>query len=265
MSSALPDIPEVPEAPKVPEGPAAPEPGAGAGVGTADAGAESHAIAALSIRRLAPQILTGGVAPFVVYELGRHFGLADPTALALSALPPGVSVVASWAWRKRLDPIGLIALIAIVAGLVAMAFLNGNEVLFKVRESVVTGAFGFLCLVSLVLPVKPAMFVMGRALTGDATSGSDASEERVREFDALWEEPRARKVFVLLTLVWGIGLLGEACLRTSLVFVLSTGAFLAVTPALFWLVLGALLWFTVTYVRSSRRLAVSDAEAAPSG
>ena len=247
VSSPLPEGPEVSQVP---------EPG----VTAAEAGAESHAIAALSVRRLAPQILTGGVAPFVVYELGRHAGLSDPTALALSALPPAVSVVASWAWRKRLDPIGLIALIAIVSGLVAMAFLNGNEILFKVRESVVTGAFGLLCLVSLVLPVKPAMFVMGRALTGDVSSESDGSEERVREFDALWEEPRARKVFVLLTLVWGIGLLGEASLRTTLVFVLSTGAFLAVTPVLFWLVLGALLWFTVTYVRSSRRLAMLGGE-----
>lgn len=219
--------------------------------GTVD-GAESHALGALRLRTLGPQILTGGVAPFVVYEIGRHYGLADSIALALSAVPPALSVLGSWAWRRRLDPIGAVALISIVAGLVAMAFLNGNEVLFKMRDSVITGAFGLVCLVTLVAPVKPAMFVMGRALTGDA------DKDKVGEFDALWEEPRARRVFTVLTAVWGVGLVAEAAARAALIYVLSTGVFLAVTPVVFWVVLGSLIYFTVTYVRASRRRAALE-------
>ncbi|HUC37010.1 MAG TPA: VC0807 family protein [Acidimicrobiales bacterium] len=214
--------------------------------------AEDHAIGALSLRTLAPQILTGGVAPFVVYQIGRHFGLADDVALALSAVPPAVSVLVSWAWKRRLDPIGAIALISIVAGLAAMVFMNGSEVLFKMRESVVTGAFGVICLVSLVTPGKPAMFVMGRALT------ADAGKQHVAGFDELWEQPRARRVFILLTLVWGVGLVAEATVRALLVYALPTGTFLAVTPVLFWVVLGSLLYFTVTFVRSSRRRAAAE-------
>ncbi|MDE3087191.1 MAG: hypothetical protein KGJ77_10555, partial [Acidobacteriota bacterium] len=44
--------------------------------------AEDHAFGALNPSRLVTQVLTGGVAPLVVYEIGRHAGLADATALA---------------------------------------------------------------------------------------------------------------------------------------------------------------------------------------
>jgi hypothetical protein len=208
---------------------------------------ESHALGALSPRALAPQILTGGVAPFVVYQICRHAGVADATALALSSVPPALSVVGSWAWRKRLDPIGTIALMSIGAGLVSMAVFNGSELMLKMRESVITGLFGFVCLVSLVAPVKPAMFVMGRALTG----GADRS--RMVEFDALWDQPPARRVFVVLTAVWGVALVGEAGARAVLALTLSTGTFLAVTPVLGWSVIGALIYFTISYIRANRR------------
>ena len=227
------------------------------GDGSAAAGIESHALKALSLRTLGPQILTGGVAPFVVYQVGHHFGLADSVALSLSAVPPALSVMASWAVRRRLDPIGVVALISIVAGLSAMAVLNGNEVLFKMRDSVVTGAFGVICLVTLVAPVKPAMFTMGRALTADADKGS------VADFDALWDEPRARRVFTVLTAVWGVALVVESSVRATLIFALSTSAFLAIAPILFWIVLGSLIYFTVSYGRASRRALPLEGIAAP--
>ncbi|MHB8328536.1 MAG: VC0807 family protein [Acidimicrobiales bacterium] len=216
-------------------------------------GAEEHALGALSPRALAPQILTGGVAPLVAYELARHFGAADASALALSSVPPALAVAAEWVWRRRLNVIGAIALIGIVAGLVSMAFLNGNELLLKMRESVVTGAFGIVCLVTLVGPARPVMFYVGRALAG----GEDRS--RGAEFDALWEVPSGRRVFTVLTAMWGFGLVLEAGVRALLALELSTGPFLAVTPAVGWVVIGALIYLTVTYVRATRRRTV-DAE-----
>jgi hypothetical protein len=191
-------------------------------------------------------VLTGGVAPVAVYALCRHFGVSDGASLALSSVPPAVSVLASWAWRRRLDPIGLIALASIGAGLIAMAVLHGNELTLKLRESVVTGLFGVVCLVTLVTPGKPAIFVMGRALT------RSASPSNTDDFDALWELPEARRIFVVLTAAWGVGLVLEAGARTVLALVLPTGPFLAVTPVLGWAVIGGLIYFTITYVRARR-------------
>ena len=223
---------------------------------TTEAGPETHALGALSPRALAPQFLTGGVAPFLVYALCRHLGVPDSAALALSSIPPALSVLGSWAWRRRLDPIGLIALVSIGAGLAAMATLHGNELMLKIRESVVTGLFGVLCLLTLVLPVKPAMFVMGRALT----AGADRS--RLDEFDALWEAAEARRIFVVLTTVWGVALVLEAAVRAVLALTLATGPFLAVTPVVGWSVIGSLVYFTITYLRARRPSALAVGAAA---
>lgn len=219
--------------------------------------AEDHALGALNPSRLLTQALTGGVAPLVVYEIGRHAGLADATALAVSAVPPALSIVVEWAWRRVLNVIGAIVLVGILLGLAAVFVLHGNELLLKMRESVVTGLFGLVCLASLALPVRPALFHVGRALAGAG------DRERGREFAALWAEQRARRVFTVMTAAWGIGLLLEAGVRAALAAELSTGRFLTFSPVVGWVVIGSLLYWTITYTRASRARAEAEATAAP--
>ena len=221
----------------------------------ADGPPEDHAMAAMSPRALARQALTGGVAPLVVYQLARHAGVADATALAISAAPPALAVVVEWSWRRRLNVIGAIVLVGILLGLGAVAVLHGNELVLKMRESVVTGFFGLVCLVSLALPVRPAMFHIGRAMAG--AGGPDAR----REFDGLWEVPRARRTFRMITLAWGLGFAAEAGVRALLAVQLSTGRFLTVTPVVSWVVVGSLTYWTITYIRASRRLGEAEAQA----
>jgi hypothetical protein len=219
--------------------------------------AEDHALGALNPSRLATQVLTGGVAPLLVYEIGRHAGLADATALAISAAPPALAIVVEWVWRRVLNVIGAIVLVGILLGLAAVFVLHGNELLLKMRESVVTGLFGLICLVSMFLPGRPALFHVGRALAG---AGDRA---RGREFAALWEEPRARRVFTVMTAAWGAGLLLEAGIRALLAVELSTGRFLTFSPVVGWVVIGSLLYWTITYVRASRARAEAEAAATP--
>ena len=189
---------------------------------------ETAALGALSPRALAPQILTGAVAPLAVCLVARRVGMTDAAALALSCVTPAASVAGSWAGRRRLDPTGAIALVSIVPGLLSTAALGGNELMLKMRDSVVTGLFGLVCLVSPALPGKPAIFVMGRALT------AGQGRHRVAGFERLGDEPEARRVFVVLSAAWGVGLAGEAAGRAVVALALPTGPFLAVTPVLGW-------------------------------
>lgn len=218
---------------------------------------EDHALATLSPRRLILQMLTGGVAPLVTYELGKHAGLSDPTALATSAVPPALAIGAEWLWRRQINVIGTIVLTGILLGLASVAVFHGNELLLKMRESVVTGMFGLICLVTLVLPMRPAMFHVGRALA------SAADREKGREFATLWDVTEARRVFIVLTLVWGLGLLVEAGARAVLALELSTGRFLATAPVAGWIVIGSLLAWTFSYSRRSRQRGEAAAQAAP--
>lgn len=227
-----------------------------AGVGAVVMGAEEHALGALNPSRLLTQALTGGVTPLVVYEICRHAGLADATSLAVSAAPPALAIVVEWAWRRVLNIIGIIVLIGILLGLAAVFVLHGNELLLKMRESVVTGLFGLVCLASLALPGPPALFHIGRALAGAG------DPERRREFSTLWEEPRARRVFIVLTVAWGAGLLIEAGVRAVLALELPTGKFLTFSPLSGWVVIGSLMFWTISYIRASRRRGEAEAAAA---
>lgn len=220
------------------------------------AGAEEHALAFLAPRALAPQVLSGVVAPFCAYAIARHAGLPDEGALAVSAGPPALAVLVEWAWRRRLNVIGVAVLLGIAGGLAGLVIFKGNELMLKLRETAVTTVLALACLTSLVLPVRPVMFHIGRLLAGIG------DRSRMASFDELWELPEARKTFARLTLVWGAGLLGEAALRTILALEVSTGVFLAVAPVATAIVLGSLLAITVSMSRRARRRRVAFEAAA---
>ncbi len=152
------------------------------------------------------------------------------------------------------EPIGIISLIGITAGIVGAVAFGGNVILLKVRESLVTGLFGLLCLGSLLL-ARPVMFYMGRAF---ATGGD---RERAAEFDLVWEVPEARASFRHITVVWGAVLVAEAALRTGLAFWVPTGAFVAIAPIIGFGVIGVLLWYTTVFSRRSEALVMDVVEA----
>lgn len=234
----------------MPSTPSAASTGVGGTVAAAAAAQpEDPILGALRIRTLAPQLLTGGLAPFLVYQLAHRNGLADASALALATVVPGLWVVGNWAWRRRLDVIPGLALVGITIGLVAVVALHGSELVLKLRESLITGVFGVVFLVSLVVSERPLIYHLGRAIA----SGQGQSSRG--DFETLWGEDRARQVIRTLTLVWGVGLTAEAVLRTVLALTLPTGTFLALAPVIGWVVIGSLMWFTVGHIRRNRAAA----------
>jgi hypothetical protein len=199
-----------------------------------------------NLRRLAPQILVAGVLPVVGYVLLRPHVSSDAVALAAVMVFPIIEIAVERYRHGRFEPIGIIALIGIGIGLLGAVALNGDATLLKVRDSLVTGLFGIVCLGSLGTR-RPAMFYLGRSFaTGD-------DPEQVTEFDTIWELPGVPGRFRFVTAVWGVALLAEALLRTALALTIPTETFLVVTPILNWTVIGGLLWFTATFSRASER------------
>jgi hypothetical protein len=209
-----------------------------------------------NVRKLAPQILVAGVLPIVGYALLRRHVSSDAEALVAVMVFPVAEILFERIRHGRFEPVGIIALIGIGVGLIGALVFNGDATLLKVRESLVTGLFGLLCLLSLAAR-RPAMFYMGRAF---ATGGEPA---KVAEFDEIWELPGVPRRFRLVTVVWGVGLLGEAILRTVLAFSLSTQRFLVVAQIVNLTVIGSLIWFSTAYSRSGERQLASQLEAGP--
>jgi hypothetical protein len=204
---------------------------------------EEHAAAMVpSLRRLAPQIVLAGVLPLVGYMLLRPHVDSDATALAAVMVFPLLDVALERRRHGRFEPIGVISLIGIAIGIAGAIAFNGDATLLKVRESLLTGVFGIVCLVSLGLR-RPAMYYMARSF---ATGGDS---QQARSFDEMWDLPGVPRRFRIVTAVWGVGLVAEAVLRTVLALTLTTSMFLFVTPIINWATIGGLLAFTMWYRR----------------
>ncbi|HEX3705395.1 MAG TPA: VC0807 family protein [Mycobacteriales bacterium] len=209
-----------------------------------------------SLRAFAPSIVGGAVVPLTVYYIVRHHVSSDQRALIIAGIFPAAWIVVQWLRTRRLDPIGAIVLIGFVVGVTASELLGGSAFVLKVRDSAFTLAFGIATLFSL-LASRPLMFHIGKAMS----AGDDPP--RRAAYDELWELDEAKRVFRVITVCWGIGLIAEASLRIVLAAVLPTGPFLAVSPVLAFASFGGLFAFTGYYSARARRL--GEAEMAAQG
>jgi hypothetical protein len=196
----------------------------------------------MSVRAQLPSLLVNAVAPFVAYEVLTSLGVSSVTALISSAVFPVVGIGWSFARTRRPDIIGLVSLLFIGLGVVT-SLVSGDPRFILVKDSLMTGVFGVLCLVSLVLFPRPLIFYFGRQFS----SGADPT--RAAAFESMWQYPRFRTVVRLMTVVWGVGYLIEAIVRIGLSFVLPIPVFLIVSPLLaLGVTLGLISW-TVGYAR----------------
>jgi hypothetical protein len=77
--------------------------------------------------------------------------------------------------------------------------------------------------------------------------------ENIFWFDSLWQYRQFRHTMRVITIVWGIGLLFEAVLRTFLVIKLSIEQFLIVSPFVLYGIIGTLVVWMFLYSRQGRK------------
>lgn len=196
------------------------------------------------IRSLLPSIVINGVLPYVLYILlSPH--LPQVTALAITAVPALIYTLIGFVLKRRIDLIGAIALITIAIGIISALVIHDPRV-FLIRESFFTAAYGILCFVSLLFP-RPLMFYFGRYFV----SGNDRAKMAI--YDALWQYPYFGFVNRMITIIWGVGFLGEAVVRTILVYNLSTAQFLAISPIVLYGITFGVIIITMLYSRHARQ------------
>lgn len=203
-------------------------------------------------RFLIPRLFIAGVLPAIGYTLLRPHVGADWKALAIVLVFPLGLIVSERVRQGFFDPVGVIAMIGILVGLTGALVFHGNATLLKMRDSLLTGVFGVVCIVSLAAR-RPIMFALGRAF---ATAGDPT---KVDDFNAIWDAPGAARRFRMVTAVWGFGLLTEAVVRLTLALTISTQHFVEISPVVNFSTLGALLWFTTRFIRAGEREALAAA------
>jgi hypothetical protein len=176
--------------------------------------------------------------PLATYFALRSAGLTAVTALLLSGVFPALGLTISAIRNRRLDVVGALVLAGIAVGSVVGLVSHSTRALL-IEGSVPTAVFGVACLGSLRAR-RPLMFSFALEFTGPDTA-------KGREMTGLWQYEGFRRIFRIITGVWGAGFLLEAALRVVVVYSTSTGTALVsstVTPFLFAAILSG---WTVAY------------------
>jgi intracellular septation protein A len=181
-------------------------------------------------------LLLNGVAPWGIYIWLSNY-MSDIAALTIATLVPLVDNLVHFVKHRKLDAFGSLMLFALLVTL-ALVLAGGSEKILLVRESLVTSMVGVVFLGSLFFR-RPLMYYLALRFIGN------------HEFPANWNYQYFRFVMRLMTLVWGIALTMEAAVRITLVFLLSTAQYLAVSGAILYGFIGAAILWTVMYRRYS--------------
>jgi hypothetical protein len=195
--------------------------------------------------------------PLLAYNLLRSAGFSSVSALILSGVFPAAGVIISIVQHRRVDALGVLVLAGIAVGAV-IGLVSHNARLVLDEGSVPTAVFGLICLGSLGTP-KPLMYRLAVEFIGPDTA-------KGQEFTGLWQYAEFRRVFRVVTAVWGIGYLAEAVARVVIVQNTSTGTALAISKVLPYAVAAVLIAWNIGYgtyhKRQGERLAAAAAAAA---
>jgi intracellular septation protein A len=196
------------------------------------------------IRSITMIVIFDIAAPLVTYQLLRSAGMTAVAALLLSGVFPALHVIINVIQHRRIDVVGALVLAGIAVGTV-LGLVSHDAKLVLVEGSVPTAVFGVACLGSLWAR-HPLMFSFAREFTGPDTA-------RGQEMTRLWQYEGYRRIFRVITIVWGVAFLLEAALRIVIIYKTSTGTALAiskVTPFVFLAILSA---WTIAYGRYHKR------------
>ena len=190
------------------------------------------------------EALVNFILPFVIYSYAEA-PLGAVRALLASSAPPILWSLIEFARHRRLDALSVLVVSGIALSLLAM--LGGGGVRFlQLREKLVTGVIGLVFLGSALIG-KPLIYELARA---SMRRKSDAEAE---QFEALQVHAGFRRTMMVMTLVWGLGLLADVAVSVVLVFVLSIREYLLVNPILGYGTMGALSLWTLLYGRRAKR------------
>jgi hypothetical protein len=176
-------------------------------------------------------------APVLIYLLLRPHLHSDITALVIGAAIPILYTAVVFVWRRRVDAIGVVAIVCFVIGLLLAIATGGNELVFKLREDIWTGPLGLACLISLAVR-RPLVFVVLQVIARRNTQIA----ERI-------QRPQARRVGTVSTGVIGAILLVHAVLLVILALTTSTTTFLSLSRPISLVVVGGGLVGLVWWIR----------------
>ena len=202
---------------------------------------------------VALEALVNVVLPFAVFNLlSPRIGQVD--ALLAASGPPLAWSIIEFIRRRRIDAVSMLVLTGIALSILGF-FGGGGFKALQLREKLVTGLIGLIFLGSVAIG-RPLIYVLAKATL------SRTSAVRAAAFASLKDDRPFRGAILLMTLVWGFGLVGDCAASIVLTYVLTPAQLLIVGPILGYGAIGLMTAWTVWFARRRIGPAILAAEAA---
>jgi hypothetical protein len=189
--------------------------------------------------------------PVAVYYGCRTIGVESHLALLVGGCVGLVRVAGAAVRRRRLN-----GLAALVAGtflvLLAVSSWTGDERILLSRDSIVSAALGLLLLGSCLVG-RPLMYSLVRRLHAD-------DRRKLAEWDGFWRtRPEFRRIFMVMSVVWGTVLLVESVVRIVLIYLLPVDVMAGLSTLIQLCTVALLFVWTLWYRKGRERGAASAA------
>ncbi|MBB3068732.1 intracellular septation protein A [Paenibacillus baekrokdamisoli] len=177
------------------------------------------------------------VAPYLIY-MALKDKTSGLTALVIATCVPLAEQIFYFAKKRVIDSFGMLMVGTFVLG-AGLALMGGSERVVLLRESFVTGAVGTVFLISLWMR-RPLIYSLSLRFIPEANAASQ---------ELKWKSPYFRRACRLMSAAWGLLLIGEAAVRSYLIYSLSTSTFLMVSNVVFYSFIGVGIIWSVIYRR----------------
>lgn len=189
------------------------------------------------------------VAPALIYA-GLQGAWGPVPALLASSVAPMVWALVGFVRDRRVDALSLLVVAGLALSLLAM--LGGGSVQWlQLREKLVTLLIALAFLGSAAIG-KPLIGPLARATM------ARQSAQALQEFEAKRDHAAVRHTVMVMTLVWGFGLLADFAVSVVLIHMLSVQAYVVAGPVVGYGSIAALSLWTALYQRRRQRGAPLD-------
>ncbi len=181
--------------------------------------------------KLIERLAVNALVPVVLYLLLRPLFADDATPLAIAGVVPALRTITLWIWRRRVDWIGVYAVLGLAVAIAASVLSGGNTLLLKVHAEFLTGAIGLVLFISALMKRPLLQPILQIWIQNSLEQSSN---------------PVSYKNITLITALLGLALLGNAAAHIVLALTLPTATFLGLSRVVTLALLGgglAFIWW----------------------
>lgn len=184
------------------------------------------------------------ILPVIAYGILKLVAVTDTLALGVATAFPVLLTLYTAFKKKKINPIGLVAVCGFLISIVAVYLSNGNDLAFKLWHPILTGAIGIILLFSGAIN-HPLMGLLAKKQMAKSVSADKAESKKVEttvqgQIDAIEDDEELdaedleelHRFFMIYSLFMGFVFALHAILTIMLAFAVDTTQFVFVSKGI---------------------------------